>query len=103
MTTLKKLHLVFKTHLDVGFTDYARNVVTQYFQRDIPQAIALADQLRKSGNSERFVWTTGSWLIYEYLEQASEEERKRMETAIMAGDIVWHGLPFHNPHRIDGC
>jgi hypothetical protein len=94
MTNLHKIHLVFKTHLDVGFTDYARNVVAQYFERDIPQAIRLAQNLRQSNGQARFVWTTGSWLIYEYLEQATAQNRKRMEDAIVAGDITWHGLPF---------
>jgi hypothetical protein len=94
MTYLQKIHLIFKTHLDVGFTDYARNVITQYFQRDIPAAVELSESLRQSGGSERFIWTTGSWLIYEYLEQAPQAERARLEAAIEAGDIVWHGLPF---------
>jgi hypothetical protein len=94
MTHLQKIHLIFKTHLDVGFTDYARNVINQYFQRDIPAAVALSENLRNSGGSERFIWTTGSWLIYEYLEQAPQPERARLEAAIEAGDIVWHGLPF---------
>ena len=40
------------------------------------------------------IWTTGSWLIYEYLEQAAPAARARMEEAIAAGDIAWHGLPF---------
>jgi hypothetical protein len=33
-------------------------------------------------------------MVYEYLEQASAEQRKRMETAIASGDIAWHALPF---------
>jgi hypothetical protein len=43
---------------------------------------------------DRYVWTTGSWLLSEYLEKASPAERKIMEQAIAAGDIVWHALPF---------
>jgi hypothetical protein len=91
--SIQTVHLVFKTHLDVGFTDYARNVVNAYFTDFIPAAIRLAHQLREQGGRERFVWTTGSWLIYEYLEQSASAERKQMEDAITAGDIVWHGLP----------
>ena len=91
---VRRVHLVFKTHLDVGFTDFARNVVARYFEVYIPAALALAKELREAGAAERFVWTTGSWLVYEYLEQARGEARARMEEAILAGDIVWHGLPF---------
>jgi hypothetical protein len=94
MQDLRKIHVIFKTHLDVGFTDYAANVVANYFEHYIPQAIRLAGSLREEGGPERFVWTTGSWLIYEYLEQAGRRERAEMEAAIAAGDIAWHGLPF---------
>jgi hypothetical protein len=88
------VHLVFKTHLDIGFTDYARNVVERYFSDFIPRAMAVAEELRRSGDGDGFRWTTGAWLIYEYLERASPPERERMERAIADGDIVWHGLPF---------
>lgn len=94
LTTIPQtIHLIFKTHLDVGFTDFSANVVQNYFQHYIPRATELAREMRQSG-SDRFVWTTGSWLIYEYLEQADGPERQRMEEAIAAGDITWHALPF---------
>jgi len=91
---VKEVYLIFKTHLDVGFTDFASNVTAQYFSRFIPEAIQTARVLRQEGRPERFVWTTGSWLIYLYLEQASLQERRMLEEAIEAGDLVWHGLPF---------
>jgi hypothetical protein len=88
------VHVVFKTHLDVGFTDYARNVVARYFDSFIPQALQTARRLRESARPERFIWTTGSWLIYEYLEKAGPARRREMEVGILAGDIAWHALPF---------
>ncbi|HET7272716.1 MAG TPA: DUF5054 domain-containing protein, partial [Rubrobacter sp.] len=88
------VHLVFKTHLDVGFTDFAANVIDEYFERFIPQAIDVAGELRRRGGPERLIWTTGSWLIYEYLEKAAPSERQSLEEAIEAGDVIWHGLPF---------
>jgi hypothetical protein len=88
------VHLVFKTHLDVGFTDLAANVIDEYFDRFIPQAIESARELRRREGPERLVWTTGSWLIYEYLERAAPDRRRSLEEAIEAGDVVWHGLPF---------
>ena len=91
---ISKVHVIFKTHLDVGFTDYARNVLENYRTRYIPAAIALARELREDGGVARFRWTTGSWLIYEYLEHADAAGRRAMEEAILAGDIAWHGLPF---------
>ncbi len=87
------IHLIFKTHLDLGFTDYAANVIETYFHQFIPQAIALAQRTRER-SEHRFRWTTGAWLIYEYLERASPHGRRAMEQAIAAGDILWHALPF---------
>jgi hypothetical protein len=89
----RTIHLIFKTHLDVGFTDLAGRVVRNYFKHYIPSALRVAREMREAGG-ERFIWTTGSWLIYEYLEQASVKERKLMEEGILAGDIAWHALPF---------
>lgn len=94
MPVEKNLHLIFKTHLDVGFTDSAANVIRAYFEHHIPSALRVARQLRESGSEKRFIWTTGSWLVYEYLEQAAPAERKLMEEAILAGDLKWHALPF---------
>ena len=91
---IRVVHVIFKTHLDIGFTDYAASVVDRYMTRFIPAAMRLAAALREGAGDERFVWTTGSWLLYEYLERASGEERRRMEEAIAAGDVAWHGLPF---------
>ncbi len=92
--SIQRIHLAFKTHLDVGYTDLAREVAKRYFDLYVPRAIRLAQTLRQAGGEARFVWTTGSWLIYEYLERASPNDRARMEQAILDGDIAWHGLPF---------
>lgn len=91
---VKNIHLIFKTHLDVGFTDYASVVVNNYFTSYIPASLRVAREMRESGKAERFIWTTGSWLIYEYLEQASPAARTEMEDAIARGEIAWHALPF---------
>jgi len=91
---IKKVHLIFKTHLDVGFTNLASKVIKTYMEEFIPGALSLSENLRQKNQKDRFVWTTGSWLIYEFLEKADPSMRKRMEKAIENGDIVWHGLPF---------
>jgi hypothetical protein len=94
MNDIEVVHVIFKTHLDIGFTDLAENVTEQYIKSYIPKAIELAESLEKEAGSVGFVWTTGSWLIQEYLKQANPEGKKRMESAIAKGFIAWHGLPF---------
>ncbi|SIQ09107.1 protein of unknown function [Alkalispirochaeta americana] len=89
-----KVVVVFKTHLDVGFTDYAWRVQERYHEVFIPRAINLAKQIREEGSDISFVWTTGSWLIHEALECCRGRRLKMLERAIEEGDIAWHGLPF---------
>ena len=91
--SVKRVLAMFKCHLDVGFTNTQTAVARLYFNQYFPQAIRTASELRHAGH-HRYVWTTGSWLLYEYLEQAVPEDRKGMEQAIATGDIAWHALPF---------
>ena len=86
--------VVFKCHLDVGFTETQAKVMRKYFDVFYPAAIERAKTLRTSTSADRYTWTTGSWLLYEYLEQATPAQRTAMEQAIAAGDISYHALPF---------
>jgi len=92
--TIKKVHVIYKTHLDIGFTDLAENVVEQYIESYIPKAIKLAEELEKNNSKAKFVWTTGSWLIHEYLKRKKGVEKERFIRAIEKGYITWHALPF---------
>ena len=90
---VKRVLVMFKCHFDAGFIDTQAAVVHRYFASIFPRRWISPSQLRQSG-AQRYVWTTGSWLLYEYLEQATPEQRTRMEKAIAMGDIAWHALPF---------
>ncbi len=91
---VKRVMVMFKCHFDAGFVDTQYNVVhKRYFDKFFPEAIEVA-RAANAGGKRRYVWTTGSWLLYEYLDQASAADRKTMEEAIARGDIAWHALPF---------
>ena len=70
------VHLVFKTHLDIGFTDYSHRVIDCYLNHFIPNAIALASSLEKREGDESFIWTTGSWVVDHALNQLKGEALK---------------------------
>jgi hypothetical protein len=91
----KNHHLVFKTHLDIGFTDHAERVRRQYHEQFIPQAIATGEHFFAE-NPERpqFIWTTGAWLIWDHLNSQGPDSVRRLERAIERGLITWHALPF---------
>src|ERR1700742_4322706 len=93
---IKRVLIVFKCHFDAGFIDTQANVVHRYFNEFFPKAIDTAEQLSRNNGPDHanYTWTTGSWLLYEYLEQASADQRKKMEQALADGFIAWHALPF---------
>lgn len=90
---MKKVYVVSKTHLDLGFTDYAENIRQKYINTYIPDAIRLANEMNTDGK-KRFVWTTGSWIIKEALENGTDEQKENLENAIKNENIVSHALPF---------
>ena len=91
---MRCVRIIFKTHLDIGFTDLAVRVVERYFRDFIVQAVKTAEYFRRGSGAFRYRWTVGSWLIDEYFNRATEAERRFLEQAIADGDIVWHAMPF---------
>lgn len=91
---VEKVYVVFKTHLDVGFTDLSSVVTQRYIKEFIPKALEVSERLHAENDGERYVWTTGSWLIWKYLQTAGAEEKERLEAAIRRGDIVWNSVPY---------
>ena len=92
--SIEKVFVVFKTHLDVGFTDCSSVVTQNYLNKFIPKALEVSGQLRRENSECRYVWTVGAWLVWKYLQEATSEEKERLVTAIQAGDIVWNGVPY---------
>lgn len=88
---MKNVIVVSKTHLDLGFTDYAENIRQKYIDKFIPEAIDLAEKVNKDGK-KYFVWTTGSWILKEAL--AVPEKKAKLEKAIKEGNIAPHAMPF---------
>lgn len=89
---MNKVIVVSKTHLDLGFTDYADNIRRTYLTKFIPAAIKIARAVNT--DKKRFVWTTGSWLISEALKYGDEELKRELSLALKNGDIAAHALPF---------
>lgn len=86
---IKDVYVVFKTHLDIGFTDLAENVSKQYLNVFIPNAIKRGYELKDTDTP--YIWSVGSWAINEALKY---DEDGSVKKAIEDGVIKWHGLPF---------
>ncbi|MFU0446035.1 DUF5054 domain-containing protein [Pseudocitrobacter faecalis] len=90
---MKRVHVIYKTHLDIGFTDFAEVIEDKYLNDFIPSVINLAQQVNRNGQ-KNFIWSCGSWLIHRYFQKADRTSQARLTEAINQGDIVWHALPF---------
>ncbi|MBQ2614608.1 MAG: DUF5054 domain-containing protein [Clostridia bacterium] len=85
----KEVLIIFKTHLDIGFTDFSQTVMDNYLNVFIPNAIRVGNALKNTKTP--FIWTVGSWLVWEALKRDTDGS---VEQAIKDGIITWHGLPF---------
>ena len=90
---MKKVIVVSKTHLDLGFTDYAENIRQKYINGFIPGAIELANKVNTK-DEKNFVWTTGSWILKEALKESEGKEKEALINALKNGSIAPHALPF---------
>lgn len=86
---VKDVYIIFKTHLDIGFVDFGRNVIKKYLESFIPNAIKRGYELKDTDTP--YVWTVGSWLINEALKY---DHDGLVRKAICDGIITWHALPF---------
>lgn len=89
---MKKVIIVSKTHLDLGFTGLAADVLDQYIQEFIPKAVTIAQQV--NADKRKFVWTISSWMMKEALLRGTPEQQEKLYLAVKRGDIVAHAFPF---------
>ena len=93
---VRNVGVIFKTHLDLGFTATADAVFQRYMAEFMPTATrqALAMAGADMAADARFRWTTGSWLVTKYLTHTRGRARREFEEALGRGLIRWHALPF---------
>lgn len=82
---ITKVHVIFKTHLDIGFTNLGSRVVDIYLTDFIPATLNLKAD---------YPWTTGSWILSEFLAKSAPDHCKRLEDAILQDRFHYHALPF---------
>lgn len=103
--SVRKVHVVFKTHLDVGFTSSARKITRNLWEWKIPTEIATARELEAEGIRPSFVY--GSWVIWETLRRQKGGKRADIERAIGDGILQWSAVPhtfqaeFYDPSLLD--
>ena len=96
---LEEVVVVFKTHIDIGYTHLASEAIELYRTEMIDDALNTMD---KFSADKRFSWTLPSWPLTGILWDGQDQQRlKRVEKAINSGKLAWHAMPF--TLQTDGC
>lgn len=91
---LEEVIVVFKTHFDIGYTDFAESVVRRYGSSMIEGALENLDASMELPPEERFVWTLPGWPMQQVLDRSNPTNKTRVETALRNGNFAIHALPF---------
>lgn len=108
---IEDVHLIFASHLDVGFTNLILNSFNQYFQEYYPRAWALSDALRNT--STPFTYMTHPILLSLYFNCPSDftlsnvtlqcptpAAQQEMKQRIQSGDIWFHRAPMNIEYEV---
>ena len=93
-TTVTDIVVVFKMHVDIGYTDWAEGVLQKYCNDMLETTLNSIDETNALSKSEQFVWTIPSWPLKYMLENCTDERKIKLEKAIKDGRIVPHALPI---------
>ena len=92
---LENVIIVYKTHVDLGYTARVREVVHEYRTSMVDRVLDAIDANSKQPKDKQFVWTLSGWPMKQILwEGQTPERRMKIEQAIKAGNLVIHAYPF---------
>ena len=107
-TTISRVHLLFASHLDVGFTGLINEVHNSYVASHFPRALALVQAMENRSATDRFRYLTHPWLLSLFfhcpqnftlsgvtLQCPSADAVSAMRAALGRGDIFMHAAPFN--------
>ncbi len=99
---VKTVHVVFTDHLDVGWTDFAIDVINDYFHVFFPRAYETFGDL--GSDPTVFKYSTHPWIVSLFLDCPQEivptlrcpsvDQKERFKEYVGKGAIVWQGNPF---------
>lgn len=90
---IRKVILVFKTHVDIGFTNLAEEVMKGYTGSILERVLATCRATEDWGTLH-YVWTLPAWPLMYILKHCREKQKKELEHFIEKGQITWHALAF---------
>jgi hypothetical protein len=87
--------VVFKTHLDIGYTDTIEAVLKKYRVDMMEGALKAVEASRALPAEQRFSWALAGWPLDHVLGPRQDPDRRaRIEKAVREGAITFHALPY---------
>ncbi len=93
-TAVKEIILVFKTHFDIGYTDFAEAVVQKYSTTMMQNALSIVEKNKSLPADKQFTWTVSGWPMEQILQQSAPSIKSQVESALKKGNFAVHALPF---------
>lgn len=93
---MKKVIIVFKSHLDNGYTDLSKQVLHNYCTNMLTDMLDTCEATATLPEGSRYVWTMPAWLLY-HIRNSSDTElqnKKRLDACILRRQVVWIQTPF---------
>ncbi|SHE36338.1 Glycosyl hydrolases family 38 N-terminal domain-containing protein [Arenibacter palladensis] len=85
--------IVFKMHVDIGYTDWAEGVLQKYTGSMLDETLHSLEVTSHLPKEEQFVWTIPGWPLKYMLDNCSADKKAQLEDAVASGRIVPHALP----------
>jgi len=93
-TKVREVIVVFKTHFDIGYTDWAANVSYNYAGSMVQGALDIIDQSKQLPEGQQFKWIVAGWPMKEMLANSTPAVRTAIQQALSNGNFMVHSLPF---------
>ena len=94
---VREIIVISKTHYDIGYTRRVKDLIPYYRTAMIDRALKIMDQSADLPPEQQLIWTVPGWVMAKVSDDwagQTAERKRRLETAIRAGKLVVHALPF---------
>lgn len=98
---IQKVILVFKTHIDIGFTRLSSEVLDFYAGDMLDRVAQTCDATREMGPL-KYVWTMPAWPLQVMRERSDEARRVVLDDLVARGQLTWHALPYTSHYDFCG-
>jgi hypothetical protein len=85
--------VVFKMHVDIGYTDWAEGVLQKYTGSMLDETLQSLEETSHLPKNEQFIWTIPGWPLKYMLDNCPADKKAQLEEAVASGRIVPHALP----------